>query len=196
MRVTPRTSLPAQLRHDIVSCGYFPDFVADSLAMALGDDELLGHLVHQEATFFNDEIHRHLSVLALTADRLIYLHTDDGTEEAGAGDQAITTTESVPLHQIRSVSLSRVVAHPERFNAARPAVVETWLTLGWGVMQRLDLEPASCGDPECEADHGYSGSASGDDLMLRMSPAADGQESVDTMIGFATTLQRAIARAR
>ena len=36
-------------------------------------------------------------------------------------------------------------------------------------MSRIDLEPASCGDPPCDADHGYTGTASNDDLALRVS---------------------------
>lgn len=190
------TGVSRRLRGDIEACGYFPEFVLDSLALALGDEVVLHHLVHQEATFLGEEIHRHLTVLVLTETRLVALHTDDGAEEANADDQAITTTESVPLGNVRSVALSRVVQRAERYEARRPRVVETWLALGWGAMNRIDLEPAGCADPTCEADHGYSGSTSGDDMTIRMSPAADGQENVDRLIEFATTLQRAIAPAR
>ena len=41
-------------------------------------------------------------------------------------------------------------------------------------MRRIDLEQAGCADPECEADHGYTGTMVGDDLTVRMSAAADG----------------------
>lgn len=186
----------ARLRHDVETCGYFPEFVLDSLEMSLAGEPVMHHLVHQEATFMGEEIHRHLTVLVLTPSRLLALHTDDGSEEAHAADQAITTTESVPLGAVRSVSLSRVVRRPERFSPDHPEVVETWLALGWGAMTRIDLEPAGCADPTCEADHGYTGTTSGDDMTIRMSPAADGQASVEQLIAFATTLQRRIADAR
>ena len=38
-------------------------------------------------------------------------------------------------------------------------------------MRRIDLEQAGCADPDCEADHGYTGSMAGDDLTVRMSAA-------------------------
>jgi hypothetical protein len=44
---------------------------------------------------------------------------------------------------------------------------------GWGAVSRIDLEPAACGDPNCEADHGYTGSSTADDLSLRVSEAGD-----------------------
>ncbi len=191
-----RTSggLSRRLRTDIDDCGYFPEFVADSLRLALGGEDVIDHLVHQEATFVADEIHRHLTVLALTRTRLIALHTDDGVEEADADDQAITTTESVPLANVRSVALSRIVRRPERYEAGAPQIVETWLALGWGAMGRIDIEPASCDDPTCEADHGYTGTAAGEDLILRMSAAADGGDALARMHRFATQLQHRTGR--
>ncbi|HEX2857264.1 MAG TPA: DUF5998 family protein [Propionibacteriaceae bacterium] len=194
--MTLSSTLSRQLRVDIEACGYFPEFVTDSLALALGDEPALHHLVHQEATFMGDEIHRHLTVLVVTPTRLVALHTDEGAEEANAEDQAITTTETVPLTNVRSVSLSRVVQKPEHFDSRRPRVVETWLVLGWGVLGRVDMEPAGCSDPACEADHGYTGTITGDDLTIRMSPAADGAENVDRLIRFASVLQQAVGRAR
>ena len=58
-------------------------------------------------------------------------------------------------------------------------------------MSRLDLEPAGCSDPECEADHGYTGTASADDIALRVSEAAEGADAVARMLGFAAALSRA-----
>ena len=57
-------------------------------------------------------------------------------------------------------------------------VSETWLSVGWGAVRRLDIEQATCSDPECEADHGYTGALVGDDLTVRMSSAADGPDRV------------------
>ncbi len=31
------------------------------------------------------------------------------------------------------------------------------MTVGWGGINRIDLEPAACADPDCDADHGYTG---------------------------------------
>jgi hypothetical protein len=55
------------------------------------------------------------------------------------------------------------------------------------------LELATCTDPQCEADHGYTGTLVGDDLTVRMSAAADGQDRVARLVRFASSLQRAAA---
>lgn len=182
-------SLPGSLTDQVNDCGFFPQLVSDSVALAVGDEPVQAHLVHHEATFAHEGISRHLSVLALTPTRLIVSHTDDNTDDP-AGPVAISSTESVPLRLLGAVSLSRVVAHPERFGATDAEVVETWLTLSWNTMRKLDLEPASCGDPSCEADHGFSGNDLAEDMVIRMSPAADGPENVARLVAFGTTLQR------
>ena len=76
--MTPRPALhlPAGLRAEIHACGYFPELVSDAVALALGPEEPVAHLVQLEATFNRDEIQRHMSVLVLTASRLIVAHTE------------------------------------------------------------------------------------------------------------------------
>ena len=59
-----------------------------------------------------------------------------------------------------------------------PGANEAVLTIGWGAVGRIDLEPAGCGDPECDADHGYTGVLTSDDFSLRVSAAAEGPEAV------------------
>lgn len=70
---------------------------------------------------------------------------------------------------------------------------EVVLTIGWGAVARIDLEPAGCGDSECDADHGYTGTASNDDLSLRVSEAADGPDVVTQTLAFAAALSEATA---
>jgi hypothetical protein len=65
--------------------------------------------------------------------------------------------------------------------------------VGWGAVRRIDLEQASCSDPQCEADHGYTGALVGDDLTVRMSVAADGAERVARLVRFASSLQQRAA---
>jgi hypothetical protein len=88
--------------------------------------------------------------------------------------------------------VNRVITDPVRYSGGRPQ--EVTVTIGWGAVSRLDLEPATCGDPDCEADHGYTGTASADDIALRVSEAAEGADAVDRMLAFATALSRATAR--
>ena len=184
------------LRREIEACGYFPDLVEDAITLALAEEELIDFVVHHEPTFNGEEIHRHVTVLALTPTRLLVGHTDDHHDDPpGTGPSAAASTESVPLHKIDTVVVTRVVPNPENFAPGRAQIDETWLTVGWGTMRRLDLEQAGCEDPDCQADHGYTGSLVGDDLTVRMSAAADG-DRVAQLVRFGSTLQRVSGSAR
>ncbi len=68
------------------------------------------------------------------------------------------------------------------------------LTIGWGAAGRLDLEPAICSDPNCEADHGYTGVLSSDDFSLRVSAAAEGPDAVGELLEFAGALSARTTR--
>ena len=70
----------------------------------------------------------------------------------------------------------------------QPTPSEAVLTVGWGGINRIDLEPAACADPDCDADHGYTGMVVSDDFSLRVSSAADGQAAVDDLLVFAESL--------
>ena len=181
MTVTRDPGLAA-LQRDVAACGYFPDLI-------VGDEPVLRHLVHHEATFADDALHRHLTVLALTDTRLLVGHTDEHTIDLGPM-QAASTVEAVNLEKFTSVSLSRIMSHPEKFGTKVARVEEAWLTVGWGTVRRAELEPAGCGDPDCEADHGYTGTVAAEDLMVRMSAAADGVDNVAKLVDFAALLQR------
>ena len=61
-------------------------------------------------------------------------------------------------------------------------MTEAVLTVGWGAVRRVDLEPATCGDPDCVADHGYTGALAAEDFALRISSSADGPEAVDRLL--------------
>jgi hypothetical protein len=177
------------LRSEIDACGYFPELVEDAMVIALAEEDLLDFVVHHEPTFNHDEIHRHVTVLALTRTRLIVGHTDDQPAEPPAtGIYAASSTESVALSKVNTVALTRVVTQPEAYRAGSDDIYETWLAVGWGAVRRLDLEQATCSDPQCEADHGYTGSMSSDDFSLRVSAAADGSDAVGGLLSFAASL--------
>ncbi len=182
------TALPPALRAAIVASGYFPEFVAATVAQSLGDEEVVDSLVHHEATFSSTELHRHVTVLVLTPTRLLVAHTDDG--EQPNVHQALTTVETVSLRHIRSVGLTQVASNPEKFGRGRHGTTETWLVVNWGAIRRQEVEPATCGDPNCDADHGYTVQDLADDLPVRISAAADGEPAVANLIRFAGRLQR------
>jgi hypothetical protein len=182
------------LRRDIQQTGYYPDFVLDSLADALTDEEIRGYFVHLEATFDSDELRRHVTVLAITGTRLVVGHTDEyPADETSPVPYATSTVESVPLTRVHSVVVNRRVSNPARYTTGA-AMAEVLVTIGWGAVNRVELEPADCADPQCEADHGYLGSASNDDLSIRVSAEADGKQVVARALEFARLLNESTLR--
>ncbi len=189
-------SLAPRLRADIERSGYYPELVSDTLDTALANEVVVSYVVHHEATFDHDELRRHVTVLALTPTRLIVGHTDEHpADETSPTAYASASTEAVRLERIDSVVVTRVAANAAEHRRGTP-VREAVLTIGWGAVSRIDLEPASCGDPHCEADHGYTGTASNDDLALRVSEAADGAPVVAQILEFAAALSQATAGRR
>jgi hypothetical protein len=181
----------ARLHEDIERSGYYPTLVAESLDTALADEPVLAYVVHHEATFDRDELRRHVTVLALTPTRLIVGHTDEhAPDETSTLPYATASTEAVRLERVDSVVVTRIVVDPAAHRTGGP-LREVLLTIGWGAVNRIELEPAGCADPECEADHGYTGTSSNDDVSLRVSEAADGAEVVRQVLVFAAALSSA-----
>lgn len=193
MVVVPGTM--TQLRRSLDHAGYYPELVADVLEVALAGETVVAHLVHPETTFDSAEVRRHVTVLVLTPTRLVMAHVDDHPEDMeNPAASASATTESVPLRQVHTVALTHVVDVPARHRAgAAPA--ELTLAIGWGGVRRVDLEPATCGDPACETDHGFSGSITPDDVVVRVSARAEGKEAVRAAVEFARVLSTATATA-
>ena len=176
----------AELQAAINRTGYYPEVVADAVTDALGGEPVVSYYVHHEPTFERDEVRRHQTVIVLTPTRLILAHTDEH-----AGDDLLpepytsTSTEAVSLRAVASVVVTRMTTNPTA--GPRPPA-EAVLTIGWGAVNRIDLEPAGCNDPQCEADHGYTGTSSSDDFSLRVSAAADGTDAVGGLLSFAASL--------
>ena len=189
-------NLPTDLARAIDKAGYFPALVRDVVATALAGDEVRQHLVHVETTFEQDELLRHITVLVLTPTKVVIVHADDHDDPAAGGvrstRQAVTaTSETVALSFVRGVTLTHVVTSPERY---RPGSLgrEVTLTIGWGTISRIDLLPATCGDPNCDADHGYDGTITGDDISLRISADAEGEGHLQQAMTFAHALSAVV----
>lgn len=196
-RTPQAAALPSSLHDDIVDAGYYPALVADVVAAAVAGEDVVAHLVHQETTLDQESVRRHITVLALTPGRLVIAHADDHapdpTSSIHATSVATASTECVPLSAVRGVMLTHVVAEPDSY---RPGTLgrELTLTLGWGTVSRVDLVPATCGDPQCEADHGFEGTVTGDDISLRVSADAEGEHVLARAHEFAAALSAAIGR--
>jgi hypothetical protein len=175
-----------ELREAIHRTGYYPEVVAEGVSAAVAGEQVVSFYVHHEPTFERDEVRRHLSVVVLTPTRLVLAHTDEH-----AGDDLLpepytsTSTEAIRLDSVKSVVVTRMIANPTS-GPSFPA--EANVTIGWGGVSRVDLEPAGCSDPECDADHGYTGVLASDDFSLRVSAAADGADAVKGLLAFAESL--------
>lgn len=179
----------AALRAAIERTGYYPDVVTSGVRDAVAGEHVQSFYVHHEPTIERDEVRRHITVVVLTSSRLVLAHTDEH-----AGDDLLpqpytsTSTEAIALSSVRSVVVTRMVANPT--SGPQPAA-EAVLTVGWGGVGRIDLEPAACADPQCEADHGYTGVLASDDFSLRVSAAAEGHDAVTSLLDFAASLSAA-----
>lgn len=182
------------LRAAIERSGYYPALVAEAVEAAVGGEPVRSYLVHQETTFDHDVVRRHITVLALTSSRLVIAHADDHADERTGNEEVATaTTESVPLSAVRGVMLTHVVPKPQDYDPGSLGR-EITLTLGWGAVSRIDLLPATCADPSCDAEHGFEGTVSSDDISLRVSADAEGEAALRQALSFAQELSASIGR--
>jgi hypothetical protein len=174
--------------HDAVSiAGYYPALASTVLKSAIGKETVTCHFV-----FDDREVRRHMTALVLTPTRLIRVHMDDGNAGEGEPSHAASATvEAALLRTVSSVALTHLVHEPEQYREGDPSS-EIVLAVGWGVHSRIELEPAICGDENCDADHGYTGGITGDDTLVRVSLLADGEESVRSLESFAAVLSAAV----
>jgi hypothetical protein len=181
------------LRDEIEKSGYYPEVVSDAVNAAVAGEPVVSFLVHHEPTIDErDEVRRHVTVLVLTPSRLILAHTDEhAPDDLLPAPYTSSSTEAVALSAVRSVVVNRMVANPASYAGRpvpRPGASEAVLSIGWGAVGRIDLEPAGCSDPDCEADHGYTGVVAADDFSIRVSTAAEGPDAVAALLSFAESL--------
>src|SRR3954462_8380698 len=185
--------MTVDLRTAIEKSGYYPDVVWDAVSSALAGEQVVSYLVHHEPTIDErDEVRRHVTVLVLTPSRLILAHPDEhAPDDLLPAPYTSSSTEAVTLTAIRTVVVNRMVANPEPYAGKpipAPGANEAVLSIGWGAVGRIDLEPAGCSNPDCEADHGYTGVVASDDFSLRVSAAGEGPQAVADLLGFADAL--------
>lgn len=179
-------ALPESVHAAITAAGCHPAIVVDLIVNALANEPVVGHLVHQETTLGPSEtFRRHISTLVLTPTRLLVAHAEDHpVEQPGMPAMAVSSLETVPLRRMRSVVVANVVANPQSYE---PGAIpdEVTVTLCWGTVQRLEFEPAGCVDPQCTAEHGSAGQITSDDMVVRVTHAADGPDAVRQTLAFA-----------
>jgi len=72
---------------------------------------------------------------------------------------------------------------------------ELTIAVTWGGAQQVDIAPAGCSDPECDADHGYTGLLTPEDVVVRVSAQAEGDEALVQALDFARALSVATVSA-
>ncbi|MGO3314982.1 MAG: DUF5998 family protein, partial [Brachybacterium tyrofermentans] len=94
------------------------------------------------------------------------------------------------LQRIASTGLSQVFDTDGQQTPGREAEITLGIT--WSGSHRVDLERAVCEDPNCQADHGYTGTMAPSDLALRVSALADGDDAVEAALRFHDELVDAV----
>ena len=181
----------AELQHDLVRAGFYPQMAQDVLAEAMSDQPVLDHFVHLETHFDQKEVHRHITVMVRSTSVLFILHIDDQQlDEQGHHVMAHVSVEMIRLREIATVATSYGFHQPQNYQGGHD-VNEMTFGLSWNGTKRLDLMPASCNDPQCDADHGLSGTSQPEDLIIRVSAEADGPDAVAKARSFAGRLRLA-----
>jgi hypothetical protein len=175
--------------------GYYPGLIADAVCSAVGTEQVVSYVVQSDAHFDPGmEVRRHMTVLALTPTRLVYSHTDEYPADENQPDSrplAETSTEAIRCARISAVALTKVIPDPASYVPGVTMPSEIVLTISWNSLRHVELEPAHCGDESCEADHGYTGAITSDDVTMRISEAADGTEAITQVLEFAQALTAA-----
>ncbi|MDR3359954.1 MAG: DUF5998 family protein [Bifidobacteriaceae bacterium] len=180
------------LRDQLASVGYFPDVLAEVIDGALAGQTATAFYVHPDVAFGHGTIGRHLSVLVLTATRLIVVHADDHAPDEFGPAALAASAEAIPISRVRAVATSRIFADPAAYVPGdTPRVIR--LSISWGETQTVEIEPAGCADPDCVADHGYAGSLTGEDITLSVTTEVAGDDAARQLDAFARRLSFATA---
>lgn len=180
-----------ELRAAIERAGYYPALVTSAITAALGPQPVTEFFVYHGAIFDEgEEVRRHITVLALTPTRLVCSHIDEYPAEVADGGgtppRAEASTETIPLARL-SVAVTQVVPDPAAYDPGTTTPSEVIVSIDWNARWRAEGEQGHCGNDDCQAFHGYL-SITADDLMLRVSQAADGPDAIRQALAFAAAL--------
>ena len=186
---TPEREQPVA---DIKHAGFYPDLVLEVVDDALAGMNPDAHFVQHETHFSRDDFHRHITVMVLCGEHVIFAHLDDQHLEGDAqGTVAHVSVEAVHLSALNGVTISYGFSQPQAYNPGNTAPAEISFQIAWTGSLHMELAPAGCQDPQCNADHGFTGDARREDIAVRVSATAEGPESVQRAPDFARALHRA-----
>ena len=189
------TSPRQRMIADIQNASFYPELVLDTIDEALAGLEPTTHMVQVETHFDQNEVHRHITALVLADEFLLVAHLDDqNLDEQGQQVVAHVSTETLHVSKISTFTVSYAYPQPQSYTPGAP-VSEVSMLLCWTGSQRLDLQPAECPDPSCDADHGMTGLAPREDILVRISAGADGAQQTQQARTFARALRAAHLQA-
>ena len=121
-----------QLVADIKHAGFYPDLVLEVVDDALAGMNPDAHFVQHETHFSRDDFHRHITVMVLCGEHVIFAHLDDQHLEGDAqGTVAHVSVEAVHLSALNAVTISYGFSQPQAYNAGSTAPTEisfqSWL---------------------------------------------------------------------
>ena len=114
-----------QLVADIKHAGFYPDLVLEVVDDALAGMNPDAHFVQHETHFSRDDFHRHITVMVLCGEHVIFAHLDDQHLEGDAqGTVAHVSVEAVHLSALNAVTISYGFSQPQAYNAGSTAPTE------------------------------------------------------------------------
>lgn len=177
------------LTQDIQKAGFYPELVLDTVSEALEGLEPTAHLVQVETHFDQNEVHRHITVLVVAGEYLLVAHLDDqNLDDEGQQVLAHVSVETLHVSKLTTLTVSYSYPQPQDYVPGHP-VSEVSLLIAWTGSHRLDIQPAECSEPGCDANHGYTGVVPREDMLIRISASADGTEATEQARQFARALR-------
>ena len=93
------------------------------------------------------------------------------------------------LKNIRTHATSYVFSTEDSADAV---ISEATVSVNWSTVRRIDMEPATCGDPGCTNDHGFTGMMVPDDFTIRVSAEVEGRAAIEKFELFIEALSSAL----
>ncbi|MCL2803841.1 MAG: DUF5998 family protein [Micrococcales bacterium] len=180
------SDVTALIRQELDKVGYFPDLVEGMIDLALACEQPTSFLVVPESTLGEGTIGWHVTFLAITPTRLVVVHIDDADLVDGKTTAASTST-AAKLESIKQVRVSQMIDNPAEYSGPDHDRLLT-VSVSWGMATSIEVEPAGCADPGCEADHGWQGTASTEDAGFTVSTDVNGPELVVAAMEFTRRL--------
>lgn len=162
--------------------------LGDLMDSLRGVSQVEAYFIRPETVFDQDSVYNSVGVFVLTSTRLIILVSDVSYEFSPAGE-FITTTQFVNLDEIKDFQvIRRRVADGQHAGA----LSTVHMRLRWGASWQQDIRPASCDDPNCEAEHGFMGLVTGDDAEILLDHSLE-ESTFRKGLQFISTVQKVMA---